>query len=314
MFDSYNYDLEANPDIKDYLGLANFEFDQNPTRKYRVIVPFLAGGINYVFGPIFSILAPQTFPGPDFSLCLSFLLVNCTVMALFGMLVYRLCKSFGVSSLAAIVGLLSVLTCRWTSYIAGLPLVDSLYMVVIAMTLLGLKTQNAKLITAAIFIGPWAKESFIFFAPLIFFFSTIPKWKQVTLFLLSGLIVFTFRYFFDQATSGTIDLGLKNDFAHIDNIGDALKRLFSFHGLYEIVSIIGVWGLLFIGTMDRSIREALREKTKSYMIFFLVIVFIHAILSVEIARMFYLATPVLAVFFSIIADRILSMRNYQVVS
>ena len=314
LFDSYNYDLVANPDIKNYLGLANFEFDQNPTRKYRVIIPFLAGGINYVFGPVFSALAPQTFPGPDFSLCLSFLLVNCAFMALFGMLVYRLCKSFGVSSLAAIVGLLSVMTCRWSSYIAGLPLIDSLYMVVIAMTLLGLKTQNAKLITAAIFLGPWAKESFIFFAPLIFFFSSIPKWKQAGLFLLSGLIVFTFRYFFDQGTIGSIDLGLKNDFAHVDNINEALKRLFSFHGVYEIFSIMGVWGLLFMASVNQRIRESLRENTKSYIIFFLVIVFIHALLSVELARMFYLATPVLAVFFSIIADRILSMGNFQTIS
>ena len=40
LFDSYNYDTEANPDIKTYLGLANFDFDQSPIRKYRVIVPF----------------------------------------------------------------------------------------------------------------------------------------------------------------------------------------------------------------------------------------------------------------------------------
>ena len=136
LFDSYNYDLVANPDLRTYLGLANFEFDQNETRKYRVIIPFLAAGVNYVFGPFFSVMEPHTFPGPDFSLCLSFLLVNCTCMALFGVLVYRLCKAFGVSVLAAIIGLLSALTCRWASYLAGLPLVDSLYMGVIGMTLL----------------------------------------------------------------------------------------------------------------------------------------------------------------------------------
>ena len=93
LFDSYNYDLVANPDLRTYLGLANFEFDQNETRKYRVIIPFLAAGVNYVFGPFFSVMEPHTFPGPDFSLCLSFLLVNCTCMALFGVLVYRLCKA-----------------------------------------------------------------------------------------------------------------------------------------------------------------------------------------------------------------------------
>ena len=170
LFDSYNYDTVANPDIKTYLGLANFDFDQSPIRKYRVIVPFIASGIDFLFHPIFSKFAPNTFPGPDFSLCLSFLLVNCILMSIFGLLVYQLSKAFGCSRNATVVGLLSVLTCRWTMYIAGLPLVDSLYLVIIAMTLLGIKTKNTTLIVVTIFLGPWAKESFLFVAPLIFFF------------------------------------------------------------------------------------------------------------------------------------------------
>jgi len=310
LFDSYNYDVVANPDLKTYLGVANFDFDQSQIRKYRVIIPFIASGINHVFNPIFSGIAPKTFPGPDFSLCMSFLIVNCIFMSIFGMLVYRLCKEFGASKIAAIVGLLSALTCRWASYIAGLPLVDSLYLVVIAMVLLGIKTKNSKLIILTIFIGPWAKESFIFIAPLIFFFSHINKWKQVLLFGISALFVFTFRYYFDKFSSiQPTNLGLKNDFAHIDYITISLKRLFSFHGIYEIFSILGIWSFLFIFLIKSSIRTLLRQKTTLYMMLFLCIVLVHAILSTELARMFYIASPILAIWIALIADETILLKH-----
>lgn len=305
LFDSYNYDLIANPDIKSYLGLANFDFDQSPVRKYRVIVPFLASGVHFVFGPLFNAFAPDTFPGPDFALCLSFLVVNSFFVSVFGVLVYYLCRDFGVSVFASIVGLLSVLTCRWTSYIAGLPLVDSLYLVVIAMVLLGIKTKNSRLIILAIFIGPWAKESFVFIAPLIFFFSTVPKWKQLIWFMLSALLVFTFRYFLDKYTGVPFGEGIRTDINHLANIPASLKRLFSFHGAYELFSIIGMWSLLFFFLLNKEIRQSVKQKTTLYMLLFLLVVFVHSILSLDLARMFFLATPVTAIWFALIADKAL---------
>ncbi|AXP80611.1 hypothetical protein CJ739_1522 [Mariniflexile rhizosphaerae] len=318
LFDSYDYDTVANPDIGTYLGLAEFNFEQSITRKYRVIIPFLASGINYTFGGLFNILAPNTFPGPDFSMCFSFLIVNCIFMSIFGMLIYKLCKEFGASLLPAIIGLLSVLTCRWTSYLAGTPMVDSLYLIIIAATILGIKTKNSKLIILTIFIGPWAKESFIFIAPIIFFFSSINKWKQVLLFTISALIVFSFRYYLDMHSKPISGLGLDNAFNHMNNISISLKRLFSFHGVYEIISICGLWGILFIFLFKKSTRILLKQKTTFYMVIFLFVVLIHALLSVELARMFYIATPVIAIWFSLICENLISSymaknKNYRLV-
>jgi hypothetical protein len=311
LFDSYNYDTIANPDLKTYLGLANFDFDQSPIRKYRVIIPFLASGVNYVIGPVFSGIAPQSFPGPDFSMCMSFLIVNSICMSVFGMLVYHLCREYGASYLAAVIGLLSVLTCRWTSYYAGLPGVDSLYLLVAAMTLLGIKTKNSKLILLAIFIGPWAKESFIFIAPLLFFFSPLNKWKQLVLFAVSGILVFSFRYYLDIYSHATFGLGLKSDFAHLGNIAVSLKLLFSFKGMYEVISVFGVWGLLFVFLLNRKIRIALKQKTTLFLLVFLFIVLVHVILSSDIARMLYIATPVFAIWFSTITDKIISIKSLK---
>lgn len=214
-----------------------------------------------------------------------------------------------VSRLASVIGLLSMLTCRWTSYIAGLPLVDSLYMVVIVMTLLGIKTNNPKMLILAIFIGPWAKESFIFIAPLIFFFSKINKWKQVLLFAISGLLVFSFRYYFDKFSNTPIDLSLKASFETFESITISLKRLFSFHGVYEVVSIFGIWGILIIGLFNKDIRIYLKQKTTLCMVLFLCIVLFQALLSTDLARMFYIGIPVIAIWVSLISDKILLLAN-----
>jgi hypothetical protein len=312
LFDTYNYDTVANPDIKTYLGIANFDFDQSPVRKYRVIIPLLASGVNHLMGPAFSALSPKVFPGPDFALCMSFLLVNCVFVSIFGILVYRLCLAFGVSQIGAVTGLLSALTCRWTAYIAGLPLVDSLYLVTIAMALLAIKKRNASLAILCIFVGPWAKESFVFMAPLLFFFAPVNKWKQIMYFGLSALLVFSFRYAYDELTHVAKNVSLKTDFEHFGNIAYSLKRLFSFHGAYELFSIAGIWSGLFIFLLKKDIRKAFVENTPFFFIVFCAIVLIHALLSTELARMLYLASPVVAVWVATIANRLIHSKTYHI--
>lgn len=300
LFDTYDYDMEANPDIETYLGLAEFDFEQSPVRRYRVIIPFIASGINAVCNPVFSAIKPNTYTAPDFSLCMSFLLVNSFFMALFGVLVYRLTKAFGATTLGAIVGLLSVLTCRWTAYIAGIPCVDSLYLVVAALMLLGIREQKPSLLIICIFLGPWAKESFIFLAPLIFFFAPIKYWKQTVYFLISGVLVFTFRFLFDYFNGFSGTESLSKDLSHFDEIGYSLRRLFSFHGAYEVFSIVGFWGALFLLMFKKEVRMAVKNVTPLYVILYMGIVLLHALLSTELARMFYLATPVVAVWLATI--------------
>jgi hypothetical protein len=303
---NYKYDMAANPDLKTYLGLANFDFHQSPVRRYRIIIPFLAAGVNYFFHPAFSFLKPWNFQGPDFSLCMSFLVVNCIIMSLFGIIIYRLCKIYGASVFGSLIGLLAVLTCRWTPYFAGIPSVDSLYLLIIAMVLLGLKSKNNKLIIAAIFLGPFAKESFLFISPLLLVYSTMNRWKLAGWFMLSAIIIFSFRYYFDIFNNLSLNEGLKSDFEHTANITASLHRLFSFHGIYEIFSIFGVWGVLFLFLIKRGFRNGIILKMPDYMIFYLVIVLIHALLSTELARMFYLAIPVIAIWISAITDRFLN--------
>ncbi len=302
IFSEYSYDLIANPDIDTYINLAKFDFDQSPVRRYRIIIPFIAAGIHFILEPIFSLLEPWTFPGPGFSLCMSFFVVNSILMSIFGMIIYYLIKAYNVSDAAAIVGVLSVLTCRWTAYFAGLPMVESLYLCIIGLMLLGLKTKNTKLIILCIFLGPWAKESFVFFVPLILIYAPIKLWKQIALFAFSGIIIFSFRYAFDYFNQIEITESLGKDFDHVNLIIPSLKRLFSFHGIYEIFSVFGIWGMLFLLLANGEIRKKLQSKLSKSILLFLVIIFIHAILSTDLARMFYLASPVIALLIALVIN------------
>lgn len=306
MFDTFNYDFTAMPDIKTYLGLARFDFIQSPVRRYRILVPLLAAAVDFVGSPIAARLKGMTFPGPDFSLCLSFFVVNCCLMSLCGLVVFRLCRAYAVSSFAAVVGVLSVLTCRWASYVVGLPLVDSLYMLVCVSVLYGIRTKNDTVLVCCIFVGPWAKESFVFIAPLIFFYSGMNKRLQILYFVLSGLIVFAFRYSLDRYCGAALNEGLVNDFAHFGNIAYSLRRLCSFHGVYELFSIPGIWSFLFFLVYQKQVRVRLSGAISPFFLYFLLAVFIHAVLSTDLARMLFLAAPVLAVWLSIIADQLIS--------
>jgi hypothetical protein len=297
----FQYDLTHYPDCKTYLGLAHFEFDQNPVRRYRVIIPFAAGALNYLFGGIFGRLSPAYFYG-DYSLAFSFFLVNTFLTSWFGLLIYRYCKAFGVDKTSAIIGTLAMLTCRYTIATAALPLVDSLFCVVTMLTLLGIKLKDTRMLLWAIFLGPFAKESFIFIAPLIFFFSHIDKKRLVLYFLLSGVLVFGYRYLYDVYTLKIYTLhpvagGLESDMNHVYNVVGNLRKLFSGGTMFKIMMNIGLWGLvpLLVLFAKKGSGKTLLGTLDKYLVFYLLAVIVQMLLSGSMERMFYLAMPFLCV-------------------
>ena len=178
--DVYNH--MSNVDIQTYVGLSEFDFDQHPVRRYRVIVPFLASIVHLLLAPIFTIISPNDFPG-DFPRIMSFVVVNSTLMAIYAILLFRICQSIlgDSSTCPAFIGVLSVLTCRWTYILAGSALVDSLYLITLGLLLLGILKNRLWMLVLAVYLGPWAKEAFIFFVDAFFafgvlFLSLVP-WK-----------------------------------------------------------------------------------------------------------------------------------------
>ncbi|PWE00782.1 hypothetical protein [Marinilabilia rubra] len=282
-----------NVDCVTYLGLAEFDFDQYVVRKYRILVPFIASGLDFLFGGIFDYLAPWTFNG-DFSMGMSFLIVNNLLFALAGVFVFRYLYNSTGQMFASFVGLISVLTCRWTGYLAGLPLVDSLYFLVLVMVLLGLRNRNSRLILWAIFLGPWAKESFIFIAPIIFFYAPIKKEKQILYFFISGILVFASRLLIDYNSGASTFAALEEDFDHFNNIAVSLERLFSFHGVYELFSVTGFWVLLLIPALLSKTLKSHLLSLHGFEWWYVFSILLQAVISTDLARMLFLLTPVLA--------------------
>jgi hypothetical protein len=292
----FQYNLTRFPDCASYMGLAHFDFAQNPARRYRILIPFAATGINFILGSIFSRMSPSYFAG-DFSLQLCFFLINLCLTSFFGLLIYRYCRAFGADRASAAVGMLAMLTCRYTVYMVAYPLVDSLFCVVIALSLLGLKTKNTGMLLWAIFLGPFAKESFIFIAPIIFFFSHLGKAKLLLFFLISGILVFAFRYILDVYTMASVKNALQFDVSHFGNLTGNLSKLFSFSTLFKVIMNIGLWLLIPLAALSVDPRETLAsfKKMDKYLAWFMASVVIQMLLSGSMERMFYLAMPVICV-------------------
>jgi hypothetical protein len=244
---------------------------------------------------------------------MSFLIVNNLFLALTGVMVFKYVYAHSGQVFASFIGLVSFLTCRWTGFIAGLPLVDSFYILVLSMVLLGFKTRNRQLLIATIFLGPWAKEAFLFIAPIIFFYAPVKKSKQILYFLISGVLVFSSRFLIDyyNNTSGLAALG--EDLNHFANFMVSFKRLFSFHGVYEIFSVTGVWIVLLIPALVFGKLKAYLRSFHGFEWWYIASVVLQALISTEIARMLYLLTPVLAVLWArVVSDFVVSGYQFPI--
>jgi hypothetical protein len=298
----------GNTDTRTYMGLAKFDLKQNPKRRYRVIVPALAAAVN-TGSFLWNKMAPKDYK-EDFALVFSFFIVNLLLMSLFGLLIYKYIVSFNVNHLAALFGVLAMLTCRYTSLCIGTPLAESLYFVMIALTLLGIRTNNYKMLLLAIFIGPFSKEAFIFIAPLIFFFSNIPKLKQIVLFILSAAIVFSFRYLFDRYTALPPAQGLLADVRHINNLVNSLRTVFSPKGMLGIVFTVGGWILFVLMALPiPPYKQKLKQLASPLHICFMVAVFIQILLAGSMDRMLYLAMPVFCLVVALAAEALIKSLN-----
>jgi hypothetical protein len=294
------------PDAATYLGIANGDFDQTPVRRYRILIPFLARALDLITAGLFENLSPTYYQG-EFSLRFSFFLVNLCIMAWFCSLVYRYCTSFGFSRSGAILGTAAVVTSRYTIYFAALPLIDSLISVVTALVLLGIKTGNKKMLVFAIFLGPLARESFIFIAPLIVFFGRIPALRQVLYFTLSGMLALIVRITIDHYYPLTTISWLQADANHFLNIQENLPLLFSWYGLYKVLINMGLWLLLPLTAffLKRDFLKGIFNGQTACLLMFLISVLIQMLLSGSMERMFY---PLLMVFAVVICASINVLR------
>ncbi|MBK8954534.1 MAG: hypothetical protein IPM34_03125 [Saprospiraceae bacterium] len=305
------FPMQMSPDIQSYLGLADGEWDQNPIRKYRVIIPMLAAGVNYCLQPLLSKIQPWNFEG-NFSLCFSFMLVNSMLMAIVSIFIYKIGEVFSLNKLSNSILLISFLTNRWTLEITALPLIDSLYLLALTTALYGILAKREFWVLFSILIGPWSKEAYIFFIPVLLYASWLLVRKRIFYIAISGMFIFGFRSWWDWRLEQKWDQSIFEILSSFSTIPDSLNRLFSAHGLYELFSVTGVWTLLIFWAFWKSkslfLQMICSHGTWLYWTFF-PMVLLQALLSGDLGRMFYIAIPLSSIwigsaFQSLYPDRI----------
>ncbi|MFN6947284.1 MAG: hypothetical protein ACK4ND_20265, partial [Cytophagaceae bacterium] len=302
------------PDANNYLEMGKGNLNVHPTHRYRIIIPGLAALLSEPINLVYEAIWPHRQEG-DWALKLGFYLVNTFVFSLSAWLIYATCRAYGASTISSLIAVAAVITSRWVQVIAALPMTDSLYMLVIVATLLGIKARIPWLLAAAIFLGLFAKESFVFFLPAIVYFGrdVLPLKKQIPLIILSGALVFALRRFIDMHIGLTTDAGISNALEHIENIRHTIVRLASFRGIGELLSVFGIFSAILIAGFFGGKKERASWYAPLDISFpvFTGIIIIHMFLSSEAGRMLFFASPLFAVAVAVILDKHRYFKTYR---
>lgn len=166
-----HYDFSHSLDTRSYLRMARGEFaDVNVTRRYRVLVPAAAAAIAWPLEQVYARIWPQRAT-TDWPLRLAFYLLNTLLMAGTGLVLYETCRLYGASAAAAALAVVAVLCSRWAVYTSGLPLVDSLYMLLFALAFYAARSGSGAALVWVLLLGWLVKESFVFLVPWLLVFG-----------------------------------------------------------------------------------------------------------------------------------------------
>jgi hypothetical protein len=294
-----HYDFSHSQDTRTYLAIARGQFaGQSVTRRYRVLVPAVAAAVAWPLEQVYARVWPQR-AASDWPLRLAFYLVNTLLLAATGVVLYRTCLLYGASVAAAALAMVAVLCSRWAVYSAGLPLVDSLYLLVFALAFYGARARSATALAAVLLLGPLAKESFIFLVPwLLWYGRPALSWPRQLLWLaVGGAAALGVRHWIDARAGAPLAQSVTNALDHFGNIVYSLKRLLSPAGGGEIFSIFGFfWLVLLAGWRGGSAgRRQWLVPLGASALWFGAVVIIHMLLSGDLGRMGYLGVPVFTV-------------------
>lgn len=302
-----HYDFSHSRDTLTYLKLARGEYGGlSITRRYRVVVPWLAAALaaparllaargHLADAPPAVAKLPTPLPD-DAPLQLAFFLVNTLLVAAAGALVWRTAEAAGAVPLAAGLGMAVALSSRWATYAAALPLTDSLYCLIFALALYGVRARAGWALLLAVLLGPLAKESFVFLVPWLWWFGrpALP-WPRLLVGLAGGYgAVAAIHAYVDARAGADATASVTNAFAHFDNIAYSLRRLASLHGVVEMFSIFGFGWLLLAAGRSRG-PAGWWARLGAAGRWLPVVVAAHMLLSGDLGRMGYLLFPAFGV-------------------
>lgn len=295
-----HYDFSHSLDSRSYLQMASGRFDSaHVTHRYRVLVPAIAGAVAKPVALVYARIWPQR-PAGYWPLRFSFYLVNCLLLAAAGACWYRAACLSGATASAAMLAMLAVFTSRWAEYAAGLPLTDSLYLLVIGLGYYAIRRGPGAgwALVLAYLMGPLAKESFLLLLPWLFWFGRPAlAWPKQGIALAMGLVALAaVHHAIDARIGAPAAASVSNALEHIENFKYSLHRACSPKGVGELLSIFGLFTLLLPAAYWLETRNAQRPSWFAALGWpetsLLLLVALHMGLSGDLGRMGFLAAPV----------------------
>ncbi|UOE35861.1 hypothetical protein MTP16_09510 [Hymenobacter monticola] len=243
-----HYDFSHSSDTRSYLRMAAGRFDSvRVTHRYRVLVPAAAAAVAAPVAKLYAWVWPQR-PAGLWPLRFAFYLVNCLLLAAAAACWFNAARLSGASPEAATLAMLALLTSRWAVYGAGLPLTDSLYLLVVSLSYYAIRrgSRGGWALTLALLFGPLAKESFVFLVPWLFWFGrpSLPWFKQLLALLAGSAALLAVHNWVDAQTGATTSQAVSNAFEHFENLAYSVRRAASPKGIGELLSIFGFFTLV----------------------------------------------------------------------
>ncbi|WP_156176052.1 hypothetical protein [Hymenobacter terrenus] len=197
--------------------------------------------------------------------------------------------------------MLALLTSRWAEYAAGLPLTDSLYLLVFGLGYYAVRRgpNGSWALAAALLMGPLAKESFVFLLPWLFWFGhkTLSWPKQLLAIAVGMVALLAVHHLVDSRIAAPATQSVSNAVAHFGNITYSLGRAASPKGIGELLSIFGLFTLIVPIALWLEKRNNQAASISIYAslgwaeVGLLAVVAVHMLLSGDLGRMGYLAAP-----------------------
>ena len=306
-----HYDFSHSLDTRSYLRMASGRFDSvNVTRRYRVLVPAAAASVAAPISQLYAKVWPQR-PAGQWPLRFGFYLVNCLLLGAAGTCWFNAARLAGAAPLAAGLAMLAVLSSRWAEYAAGLPLTDSLYLLVFGLGYYGVRRRvgGGWAIALSFMIGPLAKESFLFLVPWLLWFArpALSVTRQLVALAVGLGMLFTAHHLIDSQLGIAADQSVANALSHAENIRYSLLRAASPKGIGELLSIFGLFTFVPLLALARQLRNPAAVDAFSTFgaaeIALLAVVGAHMLLSGDLGRMGYLAAPVFCALLALIFTR-----------
>ena len=303
-----HYDFSHSLDTRSYLRMASGRFDSvNVTRRYRVLVPAAAAAVAAPIARMYARMWPQR-PAGQWPLRFAFYFVNCLLLGVAGACWFNASRQAGAAPTAAALAMLAVLSSRWAEYAAGLPLTDSLYLLVFGLGYYAVRRGpgGGWALALALLFGPLAKESFIFLVPWLLWFgrSALP-WARQLVALAGGLaMLFLVHCLIDARLGVPAGQSVTNALSHFDNLVYSLRRAASPKGLGELLSIFGLFTLVPPLALVLQRRAAMAPNIFSTLgsadVGLVVVVGAHMLLSGDLGRMGYLAAPTYCILLALV--------------